>query len=165
GGALAGASAKGSAKAAVDAGSPDAYCDAATNFDLFFSVASKPVMFRLDAALAAGGDATSGISLRRSSAPDDMPLISIDVTAESKSGSRAAELAPGTYGLSIWAFARGTPAESAASYAVSVGLDEPQAGSGTPVPLPAAARAGAVGLSLVALLAWRWRRETRCAAE
>src|SRR3954470_5504640 len=116
GGKLAGASAKGSAKAAVDAASPDAYCDAATNFDIFFTVDSKPTMFRLDAAMAAGGDATTGISLRRASAPDDMPLISIDVTGESKLLSQATELPPGTYGLSVWAFARGTPAESAASY-------------------------------------------------
>ena len=161
GGKLAGASAKGSAKAAVDAGAPDAFCDAATNFDIFFSVDQKPAMFRLDAALAAGGDATTGISLRRASAPDDMPLISIDVTADSQSVSRSAELVPGTYGLSVWAFARGTPAESAASYAVSVGLDESQGGSGAPVPLPAAIWGGAVGLSGVALLVRRWRGQAR----
>jgi hypothetical protein len=163
GGKLAGMSAKGSAKAAVDAGSLDAYCDAATNFDVFFTVDTKPTMFRLDAAMAAGGDATTGISLRRASAPDDMPLISIDVTGESKLLSQATELPPGTYGLSVWAFARGTPAESAASYSVAVGLDEAQGGSGAPVPLPAAIWGGAMGLSGVALVVRRWRGQARTA--
>lgn len=156
GGALAGASADGSARAAVAADIIDAFSDAETDFDLFFSVSERPALFTLDATLAAGGDATAGVILRRPRDTGDEPVLAIDVSEETRAVRESALLAPGTYGLSVWAFARGTPAESTASYAVSVGLLDAEPGV-TPVPLPAAVWGGAAGLSVVAFMVFRSR--------
>ena len=156
GGALAGASADGAARAAVATDIIDAFSDAQTDFDLFFSVSDKPALFTLDATLAAGGDATAGVLLRRPRATGDEPVLAIDVSEETRAVRESAVLAPGTYGLSVWAFARGTPAESTASYAVSVALLDAEPGV-TPIPLPAAVWAGAAGLSVVAVMSIRSR--------
>lgn len=159
GGAFSGATAVGAARAAVAAGVDDAFSDAATEFDLFFTVADRPAVLRLDATLNAAGDATSGILVRRPSRPDSA-VVSVDVNDGSQTLNESAVLEPGTYGLSVWAFARGTPAESAASYLMTVSLADAQGGV-APMPLPAAAWAGAVGLALAAAVVGRARRRTR----
>jgi hypothetical protein len=83
--------------------------------------------------------------------PDAPPVFTVDVADETRMVHRSAVLEPGTYGLSVWAFARGTPAESLATYSVAVAVDNGQPGV-VPVPLPAAVGAGFLGLSLVALM-------------
>jgi hypothetical protein len=159
GGAFSGAAAEGSARASVDAGVDDAFSDAATDFDLFFTVSDRSALLKIDGTLAAGGDATAGVLVRRATGQGD-PVLALDVSERSQAVNESAVLVPGTYGLSVWAFARGTPDESAASYAVTMTLTDAQAG-GTPMPLPAAAWAGAAGLSAVALLVTRARRKLR----
>ena len=156
GGVFLGASAAGSARASVDEGAGDAFSDAATDFDLFFTVSDRSAQLKLNGTLAAAGDATTGVLVRRASGSDD-PVLSLDFADRSETVSESAVLAPGTYGLSIWAFARGTPQESSASYDLAVTLSAAQAG-GTPVPLPAAAWVGAAGLSIAALAMARARR-------
>jgi hypothetical protein len=158
-GAFAGADAEGSARASLQAGVGDAFSDAATDLDLFFTVSDRSALLKLDGTLGAGGDASAGVLVRRASDSGE-PLLALDVSERSKTVSESAVLPPGTYGLSVWAFARGTPDESTASYALTVTLSEAQAG-GTPMPLPAAAWAGAAGLSAVALLVTRARRKLR----
>jgi len=156
GGALTGATAEGLARAAVDLDESEAFSNATTDFDITFRVDGKPSLLTLQATLTAGGDATTGVSVRRDGDEGGSPLIALDVSEESRTVHQSAELAPGTYAVSVWAFARGTQGESAASYAVKVGLAE--SASGTPVPLPAALSAGVVGLSIVALIAARARK-------
>lgn len=155
-GVLAGASAEGSARAAVDVGAADAYSDAETGFDLVFRVDGGPATFTFDGTLAASGDATSGVLLHPKDDAAAPPVISIDVAGESQSVWQSTVLEPGTYGLSVWAFARGTPGESAASYALSVSLEGGEPGV-VPMPLPAAVWGGIVGLSGIALLTYRRR--------
>ena len=155
-GAFLGASAEGEARASVDAGVDDAFSDAASGFDLFFTVADKSALLKLDGTLTAGGDATAGLLVLRPSDSGEA-LLSFDIADRSESVSESVVLVPGTYGLSLWAFARGTPGESSASHNVTVTLSDAQAG-GTPVPLPAAAWAGAAGLAVVAMAIARTRR-------
>ena len=158
-GAFSGATAEGAARASVSAGVDDAFSDAATDFDLFFTVIDKSAMLKLDGTLGAGGDATAGVLVRRATDSGE-PLLALDVSERDETVNQSTVLAPGTYGLSVWAFARGTPQESNASYALNVTLSDAQAG-GTPVPLPAAAWAGAGGLSVVAVFVARARRRSR----
>ena len=155
-GALAGASAEGSARAAVDAGAADAFSDAQTGFDLVFRVEGAPATVTFDGTLAASGDASTGVLLHAKGGGAAPPVISIDVAGDSRAVRRSTVLEPGTYGLSVWAFARGTPAESAASYALSLSLEDGEP-SAVPIPLPAALGAGLLGLGAVALLAYRPR--------
>ena len=156
GGVLSGASAEGSARASVDAGAEDAFSDAETSFDLVFRVEDRPALFTFDGTLSAGGDAFTGVSLFDSEAAEDPILISSEVTNETRTVRETALLEPGTYGLSVWSFARGTPAESFSSYAVSVSLRDGQGGV-VPMPLPAAVWGGLAGLTLVGLLLVRAR--------
>ena len=155
-GALAGASAEGSARASVDAGVVDAYSNAETDFDLVFRVEGAPALFTFDATLAASGDASTGAVLHPTDDNEAPPVFSFDVAEESRTVNQTAVLAPGTYGLSIWSFARGTPDESAASYAMAVSLTDGEPGA-VPMPLPAAAWAGFAGLSAVGCLTHRRR--------
>jgi hypothetical protein len=159
GGALTGATADGLARAAVDLQETDAFSDATTDFNIVFRVDGKPSLLTLDATLQAGGDATTGVMVRRDGDEGGQPLIALDVSEEVRTVRQSAELAPGTYAVSVWAFARGQQGESSASYAVSVALAD--SAGGTPVPLPAAVSAGVVGLSVVALVAARAREKTR----
>jgi hypothetical protein len=150
-GALAGAAADGAARAAVVTDIVDAFSSAETDFDLVFRVEGRPTSFTFDATLAASGDASTGVLLHPRDDPDAPPVFTVDVAEETRTVHRSAVLEPGTYGLSVWAFARGTPAESLATYSVAVAVDNGQPGV-IPVPLPAAAGAGFLGLSLVALM-------------
>ena len=156
-GVLSGASAEGSARASVDAAAADAFSDAETGFDLVFRVEGGPALFTFDGTLTASGDASTGLLLHPKDATEAPPVMSLDVAGEERSVRQSTVLEPGTYGLSVWAFARGTPAESAASYVVSVSLDDGEPGV-VPMPLPAGAAAGLVGLaSIVGLLTYRAR--------
>ena len=155
-GVLSGASAEGSARAAVDAAAADAFADAETGFDLVFRVEGGPATFTFDGTLAASGDATSGVLLHPKDGTAAPAVIEIDVSGDSQAVRQSTVLEPGTYGLSVWAFARGTPQESTASYALSASLEEGEPGV-VPMPLPAAVWAGIVGLSGVAVLTYRRR--------
>ena len=157
-GALSGASAEGSARASVDFGVEDAFSNAETDFDLVFRVEGAPALFTFDATLAATGDASSGVVLHNKEDNEAPPVFAFDVAEESRTVTQTAVLAPGIYGLSIWSFARGTPDESAASYAMAVSLADGEPGV-VPMPLPAAAWAGLIGLSVAGGLAYRARRK------
>jgi len=159
GGILAGATADGSARAAVASGVGDAFSSAETDFDLVFRVDHAPTLFAFDATLAAGGDASTGVNLNPKDNDGAAPVFSLDVASETRTVRQTALLQPGTYGLSVWAFARGTPAESAASYSISVTLREGDPGV-MPVPLPAAVWAGLAGLSVVAMVTFRLRKSS-----
>jgi hypothetical protein len=150
-GALAGAAADGSARAAVVTDIVDAFSAAETDFDLVFRVEGKASTFTFDGTLAASGDASAGVLLHPKDDPDAPPVFSVDVADETKAVRQSTVLEPGTYGLSVWAFARGTPAESLATYSVAVTLKDGEPGV-VPMPLPAAVTAGTVGLGFVALL-------------
>jgi hypothetical protein len=150
-GVLAGAAADGSARASIATDIIDAFATAETDFDLVFRVDGNASTFTFDGTLASNGDASSGVLLHPKDDPDAPPLFSIDAAGETKAVHQSTVLEPGTYGLSVWAFARGTPAESLASYSVSVALKDGEPGV-VPMPLPAAAGAGAAGLGLIAML-------------
>jgi len=149
-GSLAGASADGSARAAVVTDIVDAFSTAETDFDLVFRVDGKSSTFTFDGTLAASGDASSGVLLHPKDDADAPPLFSVDAAGETRAVHQSTVLEPGTYGLSVWAFARGTPAESLATYSVAVTLKDGEPGV-VPMPLPAAAGAGLMGLALIAL--------------
>ena len=155
-GMLEGASAEGSARAAVDVGAPGAFSDAETGFDLVFRVDGGPATFTFDGTLAASGDASTGVLLHPKDDAAAPAVVSIDVSGESRAVRQSTVLEPGTYGLSVWAFARGTPQESAASYALSVSLADGEPGV-VPMPLPTALWGGIVGLSGIAVLTYRRR--------
>jgi hypothetical protein len=154
GGVLAGAAADGAARAAVVTDILDAFSSAETDFDLVFRVQGGRSTFTFDATLAASGDASSGVLLHNKDDADALPVFTVDVADETKTVHQSAVLEPGTYGLSVWAFARGTPAESSATYSVAVTLKDGEPGV-VPMPLPAAAGAGLVGLGLIALVSRR----------
>jgi hypothetical protein len=156
GGTLSGAAADGTARAAVDADVADAFSDAETDFDLVFRVEGGPSLFTFDGTLAASGDASSGVLLHPKDGAEAPPVFSIDVAEETRDVRQSTVLAPGTYGLSVWAFARGTPAESEASYTLSVSLKDGEPGV-VPMPLPAAAGVGLIGLTAVGLLTYKTR--------
>ena len=155
-GALSGAAADGSARAAVDAGVADAFSDAETDFDLVFRVEGGPSLFTFDGTLAASGDASTGVLLHPKDGDGAPPVFSIDVAEETRAVRRSTVLEPGTYGLSVWAFARGTPDASEASYTLSVSLKDGEPGV-VPMPLPAAAGVGLIGLAAVGLLTYKTR--------
>jgi hypothetical protein len=164
GGGLAGASAEGSARASVDAGVGDAYSNAETDFDLVFRVDGAPALLTFDATLAASGDASSGVVLHNKDDNEAPPVFAFDVAEESRVVYRTAVLEPGTYGLSIWSFARGTPDESAASYAMAVSLADGEPGA-VPMPLPLGAWVGLAGLSAVGCMTYRKRAKPVNAGE
>jgi hypothetical protein len=70
-------------------------------------------------------------------------------------------LKPGVYGLSVWAFVRGTPADSSAAYDVNLSLaaaaEEPPPVV-NPVPLPSGAWAGLSAMVVVGGALMRVRR-------
>jgi len=158
-GSLAGASADGSARAAVVTDIIDAFSTAETDFDMVFRVEKGPSTFTFEGTLEARGDAATGVLLHPKDDSDALPVFTLDVADEVKTVRRSAVLEPGTYGLSVWGFARGTPAESLATYSVAVTLQEGEPGV-VPMPLPAAATAGLAGLGLIAVVTRR-RSATR----
>lgn len=158
-GVLSGASAEGAARASVDGSVDDAFSDAETDFDLVFRVETRRARFTFDGTLAANGDASTGVLLHATDDAAAAPVFSIDVADEARTIRQTTVLEPGTYGLSVWAFARGTPAESAASYAMSVSLQDDEPGV-VPMPLPDAASVGLIGLSVVGYLTYRARTRT-----
>jgi len=155
-GSLAGASADGSARAAVVTDIVDAFSTAETDFDLVFRVDGKSSTFTFDGTLAASGDASSGVLLHPKDDADAPPLFSVDAAGETRAVHQSTVLEPGTYGLSVWAFARGTPDASEASYTLSVSLKDGEPGV-VPMPLPAAAGVGLIGLAAVGLLTYKTR--------
>ena len=139
---FAGASAEGAARAVVDAAVADAYASAQSDFDVVFRVDGKPTRVLLDCVLGASGDATAGVKLY-----DAVTLASAfaDEAAGDSHVSRGEKvLEPGVYGMSVWAFVRGTPDDSSASYTVNLTVAA-EAGPGpgpVPMPLPAGAWMG-----------------------
>jgi hypothetical protein len=156
GGKLTGASAEGSARAIVDGGVNDAFADAQTDFDLVFRVDGTPALLTFDATLSAGGEGTTGVSLFDAIDGEAPVLMAAEVTGETRVMHETTVLPPGSYGLSLWAFARGTPAESAASYTMSLALQAAQPGA-TPMPLPAGAWGGLAGICATVLVTARTR--------
>src|SRR5437867_2880815 len=147
-GAFAGDSAAVAARAAVDATSADAYASAESDFDLVFRIEGNPARVLLDCTLGATGDATAGVKLYDTQTLE--PAFSDEVSADSRASRGEKILAPGTYGVSVWAFVRGTPDNSSATYSVNLSLasDAPTP-SPVPMPLPAALWGGAVTLALI----------------
>jgi hypothetical protein len=160
-GAFAGATADGAAHAAVDPAAQDAYASAESDFDVVFRVEGAPARVLLDCALDASGDASAGVRLY--DVKTLAAAFSDEVTGDQRSSRGEQVLAPGTYGMSVWAFVRGTPDDSAASYTINLSLaagDAPGPTPGpVPMPLPAAGWAGAAAFVLVAGAATRVRRQ------
>lgn len=162
-GAFGGAVANGSARAAVDASAPDAFSSAESGFDLVFRVEDEPARVLLEGLFGAAGDATAGVKLY--DADTLQPALSDEVSGTGDSREYRGEkvLPPGTYGLSVWAFVRGTPEDSTATYSVELSL----AAAGTepppvtPMPLPPGAWAGLGGLLAVAGGIMRLRRSSQ----
>ena len=148
-GGFAGASADGSAHATVDPAAADAFSSAESDFDLVFQITGSQTRVVLDCALSAAGDGTAGIKLYNADTLE--PAFADEVSGDSHSGREEKALGPGTYGISVWAFVRGTPESSTASYNVnlSVAANAPPPGP-VPVPLPPAAWGG-LGTFLLAL--------------
>lgn len=155
-GTFTGASAEGAARAIVDGGVADAFSDAQTDFGLVFRVDTVAALLTFDATLSASGDGTTGASIVDADNGEAMPLLTTEVAGETRDFREKVFLPPGTYTLSLWAFARGTPAESAASYTMSLSLQGAVPGP-VPMPLPAGAWAGFAGLGAVALMTLRVR--------
>ena len=162
-GVLSGASAGGAAHAAVDPTATDAYASAQSDFDMVFRIEGSPAHVLLDCALGASGDATAGVRLYDVQTLE--AAFSDEVTADSRSSRGEKVLEPGTYGVSVWAFVRGTPGDSSASYQVNLSLaaDAPQPGP-TPMPLPAAFWGGIGTFVFVGMATIRARQQQRCAA-
>jgi hypothetical protein len=158
-GAFAGATAEGAARAAVDGAAPDAFSSAESDFDLVFRVEGAPSRVVLDCALDATGDATAGMKLYDTSTLES--AFADEVSGDSRASRGEQTLAPGTYGVSVWAFVRGTPDASSASYRInlSVASDAPAPGP-VPMPLPPAAWGGLATFALVVgatTISRRWR--------
>src|SRR2546425_3983079 len=119
-GAFAGARADGAAHAAVDPTASDAYASAESDFDLVFRVEGNPARVLLDCTLGAAGDATAGVQLYDTQTLE--PAFADGVSADSRTSRGEKTLAPGTYGVSVWAFVRGTPDNSSASYSVNLSV-------------------------------------------
>ena len=162
GGTFHGASAEGAARAAVDGAAADAFSEAESDFDLVFRVDGEPARVLLRCAMDASGDATTGLRLYDVETLE--PAVVHEVSGESRQFDGEQVLRPGVYGLSVWAFVRGTPQDSAAAYRVDVSLSaagqEPP--PVTPMPLPPGAWAG-LGTMVVAGGAWMRarRRQSR----
>lgn len=153
-GVFTGASAEGSAQAAVDAGAADAFSSAQSDFDVVFRIDGAPASVLLDCDLLAAGDATAGVKLYDVDTLE--AVFSDEVSADGRTSRGEQVLAAGTYGLSAWAFVRGTPSDSTASYTIDLSLAASAAP--VPMPLPAAAWAGLVTFGLVVGAARRARR-------
>ena len=157
-GAFGGAVANGSARAAVDAAAADAFSSAQSDFDLVFRVEGAPARVRLDFLIGAAGDATAGLKLY--DADTLVPALADEVSGDSREYQGEKVLPPGTYGLSVWAFVRGTPQDSTATYSMELSLaaagEEPP--PATPMPLPPGAWAGLAGLLVAAGGVLRVRR-------
>ena len=155
-GGFTGATAEGAARAVVDGGVADAFSDAQTDFDLVFRVDSRPALLTFDGTIAASGDGTTGLSVFDDGNGEAMPVLTAEVAGESRDVHETRVLSPGTYRLSLWAFARGTPGESAASYTMSLALQSAEPGPApTPMPLPAGAWGGVAGVAAVAWMTLR----------
>ena len=155
-----GATADGAARAAVDASAADAFSSAESDFDLVFRVDGDPARVRLEYSIDASGDATTGVRLYDVETLE--PAVLHEVSGDSREYNGEQVLRPGVYGLSVWAFVRGTPQDSAASYRVDVSLAAGGEGPPpvTPMPLPSGAWAGLA--TMVAGGAWmRVRRRAR----
>ena len=164
-GAFAGALADGAAHAAVDPAATDAAASAESDFDLVFRVEGEPAVVRLNCNLAASGDGTAGFKLYDTVTLQ--PAFSDEVTADSRAAGGEQKLAPGTYGVSAWAFVRGTPDASSATYSINltVAADaSPGPGPGpVPMPLPAAAWGGLGLFGIVTVVTTRVRRRAELA--
>jgi hypothetical protein len=159
-GELTGASAEGAARAIVDGGVTDAFADAQTDFDLVFRVDGTPALLTFDATLSASGDGTTGVSLFDAIEGQAPAVLVAEVAGDTRIMHETKVLPPGSYAVSLWAFARGTPAESTASYTMSFALQATQPGA-TPMPLPAGAWGGLAGICTIALLTARARARRR----
>ena len=75
------------------------------------------------------------------------------------------KLAPGTYGVSAWAFVRGTPDASSATYSINltVAADASPGPGPVPMPLPAAAWGGLGLFGIVTVVTTRVRRRAELA--
>ncbi len=155
-GGLAGADAEGSVMAAVDAGAADAFADAESTFDLVFRVEDAVTLLTFDGALSAAGDGTAAVRVYDVETGDS-PL-SEEVSDAERPLSGRTLLAPGTYGLSAYAFARGSGSPGTAFFTVQFALQDAPAPGPVPMPLPAGAVAGLFGLAAVAGLKIRARR-------
>jgi hypothetical protein len=147
-GAFVGATADGAAHAAVDGAASDAFSSAQSDFDLVFRVEGAPSRVLLDCTLDAAGDGTAGLKLYDTTTLET--AFADEVSGDSRSSRGDQTLAPGTYGVSVWAFARGTPDDSSASYHINltVASDAPTPAP-VPMPLPPAAWAGLALFAMV----------------
>jgi hypothetical protein len=159
-GAFGGAMAKGTVRAAVDASASDAFSSAESDFDLVFRVTGEPARVLLQCSMDAAGDGTAGLKLY-----DVQTLnhtFADEVSGDSREFSGEEVLKPGVYGLSVWAFVRGTPADSTATYDINLSLaagaaEEPPPVV-TPMPLPSGAWTGLATMLVVGGTAMRVRR-------
>lgn len=157
-GVLSGARAEGSARAFFDPGARDAFAEAETSLDLVFRIHGAPTVFTFDGTLAASGDAAGGALLNPKGGDDTSgPLMNVNVAGEIRSVRHSTVLEPGTYRLSVWAFAGRTAADSEASYSMSMFLKDGEPGV-VPMPLPTGVWGGLAGLSVVAMLTHRSRK-------
>jgi hypothetical protein len=162
-GAFAGALADGAAHAAVDPAATDASASAESDFDLVFRVEGEPALVRLNCQLAAAGDGTAGFKLYDTVTLK--PAFSDEVSADNRAAGGEQTLAPGTYGVSAWAFVRGTPDASSATYSINltVAADASQGPGPVPMPLPAGVWGGLGVFVIVAGATARVRRRVRAA--
>jgi hypothetical protein len=160
-GGLSGATAEGSVRAAVDADVADAFSDAQSDFGLVFRVEDRPALMTFETTLAAAGDAAAAFSIHDAVDGETLPVFSLELADDTQTMRDTALLSPGTYGLSVWAFARGRPGESFAAYTLRVSIHGGDGGAPptpSPVPLPGAVWGGLAGLSVVGVLVARARR-------
>lgn len=155
-GGLAGASAEGAASAFVDRDESDAFAEAESTFDLVFRVEGAPALLSIDGALAAAGDGSAAVRVYEMDSGDSP--VSEEVNGDEFALNRTAVLAPGTYGLSAFAFARGSSGEGTAFYSLEFTLQDAGNPGPVPMPLPPAAVAGLFGLAAVAGLKLRRRK-------
>ena len=155
-GGLAGASAEGAVSAFVDRDEIDAFAEAQSTFDLVFRVEGSPALLTIGGALAAAGDGSA--ALRGYEVDSGDSPVSEEVNGDEYSVNRTALLSPGTYGLSAFAFARGSSGEGTAFYSLDFTLQDAGNPGPVPMPLPPAALAGLFGLAAVAGLKLRRRK-------
>jgi hypothetical protein len=116
----------------------------------------------LNCNLAANGDGTAGFRLYDTVTL--RPAFSDEVTADSRAAGGEQTLVPGTYGVSAWAFVRGTPDASSATYSINLTVaasaaPDPGGGPGpVPMPLPAGVWGGLGVFVIVASATARVRR-------
>ena len=171
---LQGAYAEGTVQAELNA--PRSSARAKSVFDLTFQVTRVPARYNFGGAFGSAGNGTAAAELMNvpaaGAAGDARPVFAATVGGgpdgqdASRTLSRQGILAPGVYGLKIWADAPGTLSNSSAYYTVNLMLSAtgvgsaPGGGAGMPAaaPMPPAAWPGLVMLAGLAVLARRARR-------